>query len=56
VCCTHMFPSPASFGNYGRDSVLFFTGEMSLIFGKRATVTYLHVLSLSSQSRRVITV
>lgn len=30
--------------------------EMSRIFGKRATVAYLHVLSLSSQSRRVITV
>lgn len=26
VCWTYMFPSAASFGNYGRDSVLFFTG------------------------------
>jgi len=57
VCYTYMFPSAASFGNYGRDSVLFFTfSNVSRIFGKRAAVAYLHVLSLSYQSRRVITV
>ena len=34
----------------------FSLAEMSRIFGKRATVAYLHVPSLSSKSRRVITV
>lgn len=57
VCYAHMFPSRASFENYGHDSVLFFTGwNFSEYLGKRATLAYLHVLSLSSQSRRVITV
>ena len=39
-----------------RFCTLFLLAEMSRIFGKRATIAYLHVLSLSSQSKRVITV